>query len=108
MQEARRRLKMSDADVVDHFRRLGFGVSIEQLAFTSESVDDYREARLEEWAKPGTLVKDEPGLLIVTGVQPTPLRPARDVVVVSLGSVRAVMGAEVKNDGKLRFSKELA
>jgi hypothetical protein len=38
---------MSDADIVDHFRRLGFIVHIQQLAFTSETVEDYREARLK-------------------------------------------------------------
>jgi hypothetical protein len=80
MQEARQRLKMSDADIVDHFRRLGFIVDIEQLAFTSETVEDYREARLKYWTTAGKLVTDEPGLLVIRGAQPRPMRPSRDVL----------------------------
>jgi hypothetical protein len=79
MQEARQRLKMSDADIVDHFRRLGFIVDIKQLAFTSETVEDYREARLKYWTTAGKLVTDERGLLDVRGAQPRPMRPSRDV-----------------------------
>jgi hypothetical protein len=108
MQEARQRLKMSDADIVDHFRRLGFIVDIKQLAFTSETVEDYRDARLKYWTSAGKLVTDEPGLIVIRGAQPKPMRPSRDVVVVGLGHARIVMGADVKDQTALRFAKELA
>jgi hypothetical protein len=69
MQEARQRLKMSDADIVDHFRRLGFIVDIKQLALTSETVEDYRQARLKYWTTAGKLVTDEPGFIVIRGAQ---------------------------------------
>ena len=108
MQEAGRRLKMSDADIVDHFRRIGFIVDIKQLTFTSETVEDYREARLKYWTTAGKLVTDEPGLIVIRGAQPRPMRPSRDVAVVGLGHARVVMGADVKDQTALRFAKELA
>jgi hypothetical protein len=97
MQEARQRLKMSDADIVDHFRRIGLIVDIKQLAFTSETLEDYREARLKYWTTAGKLVTDEPGLIVIRGAQPRPTRPSRDVVVVGLGHARVVMGADVND-----------
>jgi hypothetical protein len=34
--DIRSRVKMSDADIVKHFRRLGFEIAIQELVFTSE------------------------------------------------------------------------
>jgi len=91
---ARCRIEYSDAEIVDHFRRLGYDVSYDQLAFTTESVADFAEARLTSWHRPGNLVAQEgSGLLIVEHAQPHPRQRSRDVVVVSLGGARAIMGA---------------
>ena len=78
------------------------------MAFTSETLEDYREARLKYWTTAGKLVTDEPGLIVIRGAQPRPMRPSRDVVAVGLGRARIVMGADVKDQTALRFAKELA
>jgi hypothetical protein len=91
---ARFRIQYSDTDIVDHFARLGYAVTYDELAFTTESVDDFVQARLTSWHRPGHLAALEShGLLIVERAQPHPLQRSRDVVVVSLGDARAIMGA---------------
>jgi hypothetical protein len=90
---ARSRIPYSDAEIVDHLVRLGYGASYDQLVFTTETVADFAEARLSNWYRPGNLVTSEQGLLIVARAQPQPLQRSRDIVVVSLGGARVVMGA---------------
>jgi hypothetical protein len=90
---ARGRILYSDDEIVDHLHRLGYGASYEQLAFTTETVADFAEARLSSWHRPGHLITSEGGLLIVARAQPQPLQRTREVVVVSLGGARVVMGA---------------
>jgi hypothetical protein len=69
-------------------------VAYDDLAFTTESVDDFVRARLTNWHRPGNLVALEShGLLIVERAQPYPRQRSRDVVVVSLGCARVIMGA---------------
>jgi hypothetical protein len=91
--DARARIKMSDADIVSRFERLGYRISIGQIAFTTESVEDFVNARLSDWTAPGTVkVYEEPGLLVVEGAQPRAGQRTRDIAVISLGYARAVMG----------------
>jgi hypothetical protein len=94
MNEARARLAMSDTEVVERFARFGYRVSINHIAFTTEQVDDFRQARLG-WVRAGRMRIDEPGLLIIEQAQPKHGQPTRDIVVVSLGASRAVMGIEM-------------
>lgn len=94
MNEARARLAMTDAEIVERFARFGYRVSINHIAFTTEQVDDFRQARLR-WVRAGRMRVDEPGLIIIEQAQPKHGQPTRDMVVVSLGSSRAVMGVEV-------------
>lgn len=91
--QMRNRLKMSDADILDHFRRLGFVVAMKDLAFTTEGVEDFWSARQESWHHVGKVKRhDEHGLLIVLQAQPKANQPTRDIVVVSLGPARVVLG----------------
>ena len=84
---------MSDADVIDHFRRLGFAATMSDLVFTTESVEDFCEARRRFWHRFGKTARyEEHGLLIVLQAQPRADQPTRDIVVVSLGHVRVVLG----------------
>lgn len=94
MNEARARLAMSDGELVERFKRFGYNVSIAHIAFTTETVDDFRLAR-KNWNMIGRLRTDEPGLLIIEKAQPRAGQPARDIVVVGLGGSRAVMGVYV-------------
>jgi len=90
---ARWRIHYSDAEIVGHLRRLGYDATYDELAFTTETIADFAEARLTDWHGPGHLATQEGGLLIVERAQPHPRQRTRDVVVVSLGGARVVMGA---------------
>ena len=94
MNEARARLSMSDGEIVERFKRFGYNVSIAHIAFTTETVDDFRQAR-KKWNLAGRLRTDEPGLIMIEEAQPRPGQPTRDVIVVGLGSSRAVMGVHI-------------
>jgi len=97
----------SDANIVDHFSRLGYAVTCDQLAFTLESVEDYAEAREHKWHRPGHVHTYEPGgLLLIEDAQPRALQPTRDVVVVSLGGARVVMGV-IDREGRHRFAETM-
>lgn len=96
--EARARIKMSDHEIEHHFERLGYRVDIGKLVFTTETVDDFREARTA-WCRAGEVLENDDGLLIVEGVQPRAGRRTRDLVVVSLGYARAVMGCDEASGG---------
>jgi hypothetical protein len=96
MNEARERLPMSDAEIVDRIARFGYRVSVSQIAFTSEQVDDFREARTKKWFRAGTLRVNEPGLLVIEDAQPRPGQRTRDIVIIGLGATRVVMGVEIK------------
>jgi hypothetical protein len=96
VKNARERIPMSDEDIVAHFARFGYRVTISQIAFTGETVQDFREARLGKWWKAGKLRLDEPGLLRIEDAQPRPDQRTRDIIVVSFGSSRAVMGIEIR------------
>ncbi|WP_046830035.1 hypothetical protein [Afipia massiliensis] len=89
----RARIKMSDADIVSRFERLGYKLAIDQIAFTSESVEDFYDARETLWTGVGTIkIYEEGGLLLVEKAQPRAGQPSRDIAVISLGHARAVMG----------------
>jgi hypothetical protein len=96
MNDARERLQMSDADIVGHIARYGYRVAVAQIAFTSELVDDFREARSKNWYRAGGFRINEPGLLVIEDAQPRPGQRTRDIVVISLGPTRIVMGVEIK------------
>jgi hypothetical protein len=85
---------MTDGEIETLFRRLGYSVCIDDLAFTAETIDDFWFARYEAWDDPGTLVRREPGLLIVKGARPRGSSEARDVVVVGFVMVRVVLGVD--------------
>jgi hypothetical protein len=83
----------SDSYIIDHFARLGYAVNRDQLIFTLETVEDYAEAREHVWHRPGHVAThDVGGLLVIEDAQPRATQPTRDIVVVSLGDARVVMG----------------
>jgi hypothetical protein len=96
MNDARERLQMTDTEIVGHIARYGYRVSVAQIAFTSELVDDFREARAKKWYRAGAFRINEPGLLVIEDAQPRPGQRTRDIVVISLGPTRIVMGVEIK------------
>jgi hypothetical protein len=93
---ARERLQMTDDDITSHFDRFGYRVSIDQIAFVGETVDDFREARKRKWFRAGSLRKNEPGLLVIEDAQPRQGQRTRDIIVISLGPTRIVKGIEIK------------
>jgi hypothetical protein len=85
---------MTDTEVEALFLRLGYGASIDQLAFTAETIDDFWFARYEAWDDPGTVKRHEPGLLIITDARPRMSSAPRDVVVIGFVMVRVVLGID--------------
>ncbi|MET0219814.1 MAG: hypothetical protein ABW213_04070 [Tardiphaga sp.] len=97
----------SDAYIVEHFARLGYAVAYDQLAFTLEPVADFVTARETLWHRPGNIRTLEiAGLLIVEDAQPRALQPTRDIVVVSLGDARVVMGV-INRQGRNRYAETM-
>jgi hypothetical protein len=93
MPVARERIKLSNSEIVDRFKRFGYLVSYGHLAFTTETVNDFVEARKAAWYEPGEITTlEDQGILIVEHAQPNLGQPTRDIIVVSLGSARAIMG----------------
>jgi hypothetical protein len=91
--DIRSRVVLSDSAIVQHFKRLGFVTSIQELNFTAEAVEDFVGARIHFWYKPGELERYERnGLLIVAQAQPQAHQPTRDIAVISLGHARVVLG----------------
>lgn len=91
------RIAMSDGAIVDHFFRLGYHVKYDDLFFTTEQIDDFRAAR-RDWLRAGKVIRDEGGLLVLRDAQPSAGQPTRDIVIVSLGYARAIMGVFSKRD----------
>jgi hypothetical protein len=96
MQNARERISMTDDDIVARFGRFGYRVTIGQIALTTETIEDFRDARNGSWWKAGKTRQSEPGLLWIEDAQPRPDQRTRDIIVVSLGTARAVMGVDIK------------
>jgi hypothetical protein len=91
--EIRSRVEMSDSDIIDHFARLGLDITIEELVFTSETVEDFVLARERLCHHRGNVERYEAqGILVVSEAQPKISQLVRDSVVVSLFYARVVMG----------------
>jgi hypothetical protein len=84
---------MSYSDIIEHFARLGFDVTIEELVFRSETVEDFMLARERLWYRGGNVERYE-AQGIPSGERGTAqnCQPVRDIVVVSLFHARVVMG----------------
>lgn len=115
--ERRRKLKVdrgvrslvifTDSQIVEHFSSFGYAVNYDQLVFTLEPVAEFATARETLWHRPGNIRTLEiAGLLIVEDAQPRPTQPTRDVVVVSLGDARVVMGV-INRQGRNRFAETM-
>ena len=85
---------MTDSEIETLFARLGYSVCIADLAFTAETIDDFWFARYDAWDDPGTVVRHEPGLLIIRSVRPRGSSVPRDVVVVGFVMVRVALGVD--------------
>lgn len=97
----------TDSQIVEHFSSFGYAVNYDQLVFTLEPVAEFVTARETVWHRPGTIRTLEiAGLLIVEDAQPHPLQPTRDIVVVSLGDARVVMGV-INRQGRNRFAETM-
>jgi hypothetical protein len=108
MANARALIALSDNEIVERFTRLGYRVSIEQIAFTGEVIENFREASEQIWWKSGAVRRDEPGLLLIEDAQPQPTQRTRDIVVISFGGARAVMGVDIKPGAALPLPDDVA
>lgn len=81
--------KMTDEQIESEFEKLGYGICAEDLVFTAESIDDFKNAR-KQYAQAGQLCADKDGVLEVSNVQVSKGAPRKSLVVIDLGEVRAV------------------
>ena len=94
MRSLRVLVPMTDTEIEALFHRLGYTVKIDQLVFTAETIDDFWFARYEAWDDPGTVVRHEPGLLVVANARPRSAAAPRDIVVIGFVMVRVVLGVD--------------
>lgn len=85
----RKLTKLTDAELESKFDKLGYDLTVDDLVFTVETIEDFKAAR-KEYALPGVVETDKDGVLEVQNVQVKKGTPRKPLVVVDLGEVRAV------------------
>ena len=83
-------IKKTDEEIEDIFLKLGVALTIENLVFTRETLEDFKEAR-KGYNKPGEIEPSRSeGVLVISGAQVLKGQPRRDLIIVDFGTVRAV------------------
>lgn len=82
-------IKMADEQIESKFETLGYCPCTDDLVFTKETVEDFKNAR-KEYAQPGQLGTDKEGVLELSNVQVAKGTPRKSLVVIDFGDVRAV------------------
>lgn len=86
----RNEITMTDEQICAAFDALGAGVTIDDVQFTRDSLDDFRAARAQ-WAEAGTIRRDAYlDALVISRAQVRRGAPRGTVYVVDFGSVRGV------------------
>jgi len=89
----RNEITLSDTQIEESFDEAGYGVDIDDVEFSRESLDDYRTAR-KRYNEPGSLSEQEfagYAAIIIEKAQPFSGQRRKDVVVIDFGAVRAVI-----------------
>lgn len=85
----RNEINLTDEQIEERFEALGFGLCVEDLVFTRETISDYLAARAT-YNERGSIQEQGEGFVVLIGVQVAKGQPRRDVAVVDFGSVRAI------------------
>lgn len=82
-------IPLTDAEIEARFDALGASVTVDDLTFTDESIEEFKAARAD-WREPGRIERDEDGELVVERCQAIAGTPRRTLYVVDFGAARAV------------------
>lgn len=82
-------INLTNEQIEARFDDEGYGLTVDDLSFTRETVADFAKAR-GSWHNAGALIDADDGKLVVRGCQAVKGQPRRDLIVVDFGSVRAV------------------
>lgn len=85
----RAQIAMTDAEIEAAFDEIGHSTDIDIVAFTRETLDDFRAARAQ-WHEPGSTDTDDARALLIMRAQTHKGHPRRDVCVIDFGAVRGV------------------
>jgi hypothetical protein len=89
----RKEVELSDEEMKAVFEELGYGLTVDDLVFTRETIDDFESGR-RMWKEPGAEPEHHTvktyDAWTVRGAQAKKGDARRDVVVVDFGTVRAV------------------
>lgn len=83
----RSEISLTDEEIEARFEELGIGLTIDDVIWTRDTLDDFRAAR-KEWAEAGRIEVDEDGVLVISRAQAAKGQPRRTVYVVDFGPVR--------------------
>jgi hypothetical protein len=89
----REEIRFSDEEIEAHFDESPFGVCIDNVAFTRDTLADFRNAR-KTFAEPGSIEEETLGghpALIIEKVQVEKGSKRKSVVVIDYGTVRAAV-----------------
>ena len=85
----RNRINLTDEEIEARFDDLGYVTTADGLAYTSDTIANFLEAR-KGYAKAGEIVTNEDGVLEIRDVQTFKGQPRYTICVVDFGDVRAV------------------
>lgn len=87
----RNEITLTDEEITAAFAALNAGVTIDDITFTRDTLDDFRAAR-NRWATPGAIRRDADGRMVIDGAQIRRGQPRETVRVIDFGAVRGVVG----------------
>ncbi len=82
-------INLTDEEIEASFDEVGYSTDIDSIAFTRETLDDFRAAR-EQWAEAGCVTDDTDTVFAVDRAQTAKGQPRAPVVVIDFGAVRAI------------------
>lgn len=82
-------IELTDEQIENKFDELGYGLTVEDLVFTRESVEDFKKALKNDYTD-GFIDDEGSDFLIMLNCQTRKSEPRRDVVIIDFGEVRAV------------------
>lgn len=87
-------ISKTDEEIEAAFDELGYGLTIDNLSFTTDTLAEWLEAR-QRWADPGRLVEQSETHFVVERAQAVRGQPRRDVVMIDFGDGRAIYGCDM-------------
>lgn len=85
----RNEIKLTDEQIEDRFKDLGYDATVDDLVFTRETIADFLDSR-KSYTQKGNIEERQDDLIVIEGVQAYKGQPRFTLVVIDFGEVRAV------------------